>query len=471
MKYLISTDNPSGDNLKKLIIAVIALIVMLGAIGLLWSILRTFDRPSLNVLQILATLVSVPILLLGFHYRHKLPRRWQILWGILVLAIIVVFGFANASVMYGNIVDPQQWDFLCFWLDGHVAIRGLNFYKPESYQGIPLPIVPDQGFTKVVLEVGFWYPPPTMFLFLPLGLFGLQTAMILWYIVHCVVLVLDIVLLWKIFLSRAGLMGLVLTIALTIVLAGTLSTLRLGQINFLVLLMLLLYWWNRDRPHSGIWLILGTFVKPYLAIMLLYPLLRRQWRVLLTASVTLVAITLLTLSFFGSEIFFSYFTDNPVSRLPDGFYTDAVTQSLLSTILRITEYDFSDQSPLYYPPFLVLALILTGITCWITFTLEAERANLNLALILLLSLIVYPGTLNSYSFVLIVPILVIWVNREEIPIVNWGIVGFLTVVSGLNSHSNYVFVANALLWLALALFSTWTIYQRRYHAERLHLNA
>jgi hypothetical protein len=461
----------SRSNFRKFFLALIGLIVLFGGIGLLWSILKTFNRPSLNVLQILATLVSVPILFLGFLYRHKLTRRWQIVWGFMVLAIIVVFGFANVSVMYGNIVDPQEWDFLCFWLDGHVAIRGLNFYKPESYQAIPLPNIPSQGFTNDILEVGFWYPPPTMFLFLPLGLFSLQTAMILWYIVHCVVLALDIFLLWKIFLGRAGLMGLVFTIALTLILGGTLSTIRLGQTNFLVLLMFLLFWWNRERPHSGIWLTLGAFVKPYVAIMLLYPLLRRRWRVLLSAFVTLVVILLLTISFFGSETFLSYFKDNPTTRLPNGLYTEAVNQSLLAALLRMTEYNFSGQSPFYYTTFLVLALILTGITCWISFSLEADQAYWNLSLILLLSLLVYPASLSSYSFLLIVPILLIWVNREEIPIADWGIIAFLSVVCVLISHSDYVFVANFLLWLALALISTWTILGRKYQPERLPQSA
>lgn len=264
--------NSSGNNFKKFGAALITLIVLLAASWLLWKVLRTFDPSGLNVLQVLATLVSVPVLLLGFHYRHALTRRQQVILGILVLVIITVFGLGNAFIMYRNINKPPIWDFLTFWLNGQVAVRGLDFYEPESYQMISLPISPGDAFTSEILEVGFWYPPPTMFLFLPLGFFDIQIAMILWYIAHCIVLALDIGLLWKIFLGRTGLIGVVLVIALVIVLGGTLSTLRFGQTNFLALLMLLLFWRNQERQHSGMWLILGAFVKPFLLLMLINPI-------------------------------------------------------------------------------------------------------------------------------------------------------------------------------------------------------
>jgi hypothetical protein len=461
----------SGINFRRFFLALIALIVLFGGIGLLWSILRTFDRPSLNVLQIVATFVAVPVLLLGFHYHNRLSRRWQILWGILVLAIIVVFGFANASVMYGNIVDPPVWDFLTFWLNGQVAVRGLDFYEPASYQDISLPISPGDAFTSEILEVGFWYPPPSMFIFLPLGFFDIKTAMIMWYIAHLIVLALDIVLLWKIFLGRTGLLGIVFVLGLVVVLGSTLSTLRFGQTSFLALLMLLLFWRDREYKYGGMWLIFGAFVKPFLLLIFIHSILRRQWRVLLSAASTLIVISMLTIGIFGTEVFYSYFENNPTARLPSFVYTEMVNQSLLATILRITNYTFNGRSPLTHPLYIVLTLILTGITCSITFSLKADQKGWTLALLLLLSLVIYPSSGVLYSFLLIIPILLLWVNREEIPIGVFGIVAFITVVYVLISHNSYVFVANALLWLALAIFLIWTIYQRRYHAERLHLNA
>jgi hypothetical protein len=84
---------------------------------------------------------------------------------------------------------------------------------------------------------------------------------------------------------------------------------------------------------------------------------------------------------------------------------------------------------------------------------------------------IYPNTTSSYSFMLIVPVLLLWANREEIPIVDWGIVAFITLICVLIGHWSYIFVANILLWLALALFSTWTIIKQKYYPEGLFQSA
>lgn len=151
--------------------------------------------------------------------------------------------------------------------------------------------------------------------------------------------------------------------------------------------------------------------------------------------------------------------------MPGFVYTEMTNQSLLATILRITVYNFNDRSPLTHPLYVIFGLILTVITCWLVVSLKDDNTDWALALILLLALIVYPSSQFFYSVLLIIPVLLLWVNREEIPIVDWGIVAFFTVVYVLISHSSYTFVANILLWLAMVALLAWAILKRQSQPE------
>lgn len=448
----------------------VALFGVLAIAWLLWSVLRTFEPSGSQLLRALATAISVPILLVWFHNREKLAGRVRKLLWVLVLAIIAIFAAGSALIVFLNVIHPPEWDFLTFWLDGHVAIRGLNFYEPANYQAVPLPITPSGAFTPEILDVGFRYPPPTMLLFMPLGLLDIRTAIVVWYAAHGVVLAWCVVLLWKTFLGKNGLTGLVFAIALVAVVAGTFSTFQYAQTNFLALLMLLLFWRDREKLRGGAWLTIGAFVKPFLLLLLMIPMIRKKWRVLLGALITLVAISVLTISVVGIETFLAYFSDNPAGRAADFVYTETTNQSLLATILRLGEYDINDRSMLTHPVYVGTAIILTAITGWLLHSLKGDSADWGLGLVLILALIVYPASQFFYSVFLLVPLLLLWVRREEIPTGAAGTGALITVIFVLITIGGYVFVANILLWSILAALSGWILLSRGSRSSELQRN-
>ncbi len=426
--------------------------VILGSV-VLWPVPLAilFSKP-MNVRCWGLLVLVILVLLLGFHYREVLTAPWRSVLVGLTLAVLLVFGLNAARLMRWNVMHPPEWDFVIFWLDGQVAAQGLNFYEPQFYQNVTLTFTPTNEFVAEVLEVGFRYPPPTMFLFLPLSLFDVHMAFMLWYIVHSLILILDIILLWKIFLSKSGLMGLVLVTVLVATLFGTMSTIHRGQTNFLALLMLLLFWRDRTHQRGGVWLALGILIKPFLAVLLIYPVLRKHWRVIISTFITLIVISLLAFVAFGPETFLSYFTENPNANAADFQYTQMFNQSLLATILRLTDYNFGDKSPLTHPIFIALVFILTGITGWLVYRLDETHNDWALALTLLLSLLIYPASQIFYSVLLIIPILLLWMHRQSRFINIWGVVAFIALVYALVSYHNgeYVFIANALTWFVLA---------------------
>lgn len=396
--------------------------------------------------------IAIPILLLGFHCRHQLTTNWsKVLLGF-IWAIIAVFAFRISWVVFRHVGQPPVWDFHLFWIYGRVSAQGLNPYEQGNLLQFANNLNPSPGFLK---ELYFFQLPPLIFLFLPLGWFDIKTATLLWYIFHIAILIFDIVLLWKIIFSGRSYLTLSLVGALTLTLGATLDTLGVAQINFLALLMFLLFWRNYKSMLGGGWLAMGLIVKPVLAFVLLYLFLKRQWLSILGMVLTLTVLSGVTILVFGPGMFFGYFLDNPiVNNMPDYLYTEIVNQSLLATILRVTDYNFSDTPPYTQPIFVTLALIIVGVTSFIVYQLpdQQDKINSNWSLALTLSgaLLIFPKTLTHYSILLIVPFLLIWQNRDRVPGGFWVVTIFLTIeYIFISLWGNYIFVGIALNWLVL----------------------
>lgn len=398
----------------------------------------------------------IPILLLGVHQRQKLPQRWKIVWLGLVLVTILYASTKLLLLMYTQVIALPEWDFRWFWIQGRVAAQGLNFVDPTHARQLAQSL---DSTPEFISQLDFPYLPPTIFLFAWLGWFDVQTAYLFWYGVHGIILLVDIFLLWRIFLARSRLIHLLLVAALMFSLPATYDTLKYGQTNFLVLLLLLLFWSNRQRWQGGIWLGLGLLTKPFLGLMLLYSLLHRHWRVMFSMTIVLVIASLLTIIVFGTAPFSSYFSPQLGTDRPDSVYVESVNQSLLATVLRLTHYDFSQTSPLTQPLFIALAIGLIGITVWLIHRLAHHGGDWALAMTLLTSLLLYPGTLTHYSVHLIISILLLWKYRNQSVFPVWSIIVFITLQYILTNYEYGTFLAFLLSWLVVVRMAVWQLAQ------------
>lgn len=158
----------------------------------------------------------------------------------------------------------------------------------------------------------------------------------------------------------------------------------------------------------------------------------------------------LTLAVFGSDEFITYLADNPVAKMPAQRWSETSNQSLLATILRLSESSFSGGSPLTHPIYLVSAVVLSSITCWLVLSSNESNSDWALGLVLMLALLVYPASQFFYSVLLVVPIVLLWVNRERLPTGTWGVGVLITLTCVLIVYAGFVFIANLILWIALA---------------------
>jgi hypothetical protein len=353
--------------------------------------------------------------LLYFLFRYKnLSDFWKsAFWGYLIF----LSGFSlfmAFKVIKSDILHPQEWDFLCFYLYGKVALNGMNFYLPANYlnvlNSLSLPFSPSPDFINGALV--FQYFPPNIFYFIPLGLFNYNFANHLWLTINILFLFIDIYLIYKFFFKSKGLLYLLSVLSLSLLLPCTHYALFYEHNTFIFLLFVLLIWKSRDFPRSGIWLSFAMFAKPILVILFIYPIFRRKWKTIIIAAITALIISLVTLIIFGPTVFISFFTSNPNLNVPNSDYTEWTNQSLLSTILRITHYNFSYVTPLIHPLFLISSLILCGISFWITFKIEEDKSSWAFAIILLLALMIYPGSINSYG-PMIMPVVIFLLSDGE----------------------------------------------------------
>jgi hypothetical protein len=343
-----------------------------------------------------------------------------------------------------------------FWVQGRVAAQGFNFYESRHALELAEAFGASSAFKQ---EIYFWYPPQSMLLFAPLGWFSLNTAAVFWYGIQTLLLAAGIVLLWQLFLKDTGVYSLLLIGALILVFRGTVSTFQTGQTNLLLLCLVLLTIRYRSSYLGGVWLTLGIFTKVFAIILLIFVVVRRKWRVLAGLIVSTVSLSLITVGAFGLITFTSYFNANPTANAPDYLYTENANQSLLATVLRLTDYNFSGTSPLTYPLFLIPALIFGVITVWIVYRLGRKDDELALLLLLSLALVVYPASLEHYSVLLLVPALLMWSRRQMLPGGVWSVVVCVTAIYGLVgvSSGNYTFYAYVITWVVLTGISIWTL--------------
>jgi Glycosyltransferase family 87 len=361
--------------------------------------------------------------------------------------------------MRDRVKQPPVWDFRVFWMYGQLLRQGANVYQPSEYQRFENIFENNQQFTEAVLSVGATYPPESMLLFLPLGFWDIHTAYRFWYVLQSGCLLFSIELLRRLFFAESGVWGLALVALLIFSLQSSWNTIALGQMNFLVLLFLLLYWKDWGGGRAGVWLALAILVKLYVAVVFLFPLLRRCWRALAWAVISSLLVAVAALAALGPKTFFGYFVLHPATRLPGWVYTEHINQSLPAVVLRHA-HNAKASEWLY----VVIAIAAACVSGWLVYRLRRDDAEWGLGLVLALALMIYPGTLAHYTVVLLIPLLLIWANRERIPLGVWGSAGLIASVYFLIAlfRGESVFAAMALTWLALAgiclrlTSATWT---------------
>lgn len=385
-----------------------------------------------------------------YMLRDKEFSLKNIIWLIYLVTFAVAVYLFFDKVIY-RINHPAVWDFTAFYLYGKVAASGSNFYVPENfhqvYHSLQLPPSFYESLATEVLDVGFPYPPPTILYFAPLGLLPFKTALVCWSILNLSFVAGCIYLSYDQFFRKYKLNGLILVASLFLLFPPVKTTVNYSQTNFILLFYLLLIKKYSDKRFSGIFLALAIFTKPYMVVFGLFLLLKKNWGAIIYCILSAVAITGFTLLLFGKAPFLSYASENPASRIPIEVFSEDLNQSLHAVLLRSGLMSVEKSSAYVY----IAGVILLLTAAYLLFLMRKKLHDYILSVLLLVALLLYPGTLNFYGVLLLIIIFQFFHEKAQLGFNQYLIFFIIGIVYGLSTF--YIFSCICFLLAILVLKS------------------
>lgn len=327
-----------------------------------------------------------------------------------VVAAAAVIGLRIARYAYAQALDPLMWDFDAFWLSARVATAGLGFYDPAAYHALAGPLRDAPEFAAEILNVGYWYPPPSMLFVAPIGLLDRGAAGVVWVATVFAALVASVIALWRAFFGDRGAAGLGMAALLVFVEHGARLTLFRSQTNFLLLFWIVLFWCHRGRRLGGLWLALAILIKPIAAVLYVDVLARRNRGAFAVSLAALAVATAGTAALFGWGQITAYLTANPMGRLPEYVFMQEVNQSAPGLVMRVLGAADGPARALAVG----LAVLIAAATAIRALDRRADE-GLRFGLLIAGGMLAYPGTLGHYSVLLVVPIILLWERRAIVP--------------------------------------------------------
>lgn len=293
--------------------------------------------------------------------------RRSAVWDILTTIFIFLGSLLIINSVWNGVNDLGISDFSTYY---HTA-KGVFSPRPEH------------PYVNIVPLYPFFYPPQTLLLFRVFNLAPFAPSKALWAITNGAIVAAFIFLLTKIFNKsyKFSHFEIAFLFLLTTLFFPLQNTIHGGQTNvfllFLVTAALYLFQQKRDLP-AGIILGIATILKISPFLLLIYFLLKRQWKVFVSGLATLGGLTLLTEIFVRRGInwyYFRYVLDDITKQ--HGSFRDQSLRNFLSNLHPLNKLlrALSTKLPPHWE--FVDLKILTSLLSWgVVFILVATLAYL-----------------------------------------------------------------------------------------------
>jgi len=379
----------------------------------------------------------------AFHYRDH--SRWKdhargLILGLATFQFLMIFHNTAKTLIY-----PQEWDFLCFYMQGLLGKYHLPFYDPSSFDIVlnsyTPPINYTSSFRSEILNVGMLSPPITMLYFTPLTMFDYFTAQALVsFLIICSIFI-------CVYLANSlvpkeikSVYSALFIFIILMLIPGAHTTIVYGQSNFFILMFILLMIRNIRNSSAGAYLALSMVFKPLTAFLILYFVINRNWKALFSFILMTMVLLGLTIGIWGMDNILSFIQSPPTRRLPQSLYIQEINQSFVALLNRnLLPAGFTSQQ--------VMGLFLAGSAVFVTASVYSSmkvfRINPFLALVpfVLTMLMIYPSSLNHYMIYLFpLFIHIAFIRREDI-------LFWLLVIIGVSFLHSATFFAYFTFWL------------------------
>lgn len=293
----------------------------------------------------------------------------------------------------------------------YTNIPHFDFHK--AYYPVAVDIVRTGSFSYVY--EGFKNMPAVGLLLLPFGLFDRETSRILFIIFDLVVCFLCFGLMQR---SMArNMLERWLVLLLFVCSHGLLVCIQFGQLTPLAVLLTLaaIALFERDRKMLAGCVLSAAFVlKMPVLLVLIYFLIKRQWRLGLGFLEGYLAFWGISLLFFGLQLHRDYLSSAFVANMGQTILAYN-NQNIFAFLMRFIEGPIILGWDMVAVPMLfsiTLILIVVGIMLWLGWQIggrnrfDRDAINLELALFMCLMLIVFPVSWDHYYFFTIFPLLI-----------------------------------------------------------------
>lgn len=221
--------------------------------------------------------------------------------------LILLFLYAPFLVQNGlRLVDQPAQDFPSYYFAARLAFD--HALSPYTHQNWLL-----AGEISNQFVWPFLYPPPTLVLFRLLNLVSYTTAKNLFLIFnHGLLLAFFWIMIFKIQRLRLGHPLVLLGAAYLVIFRPLSDTLRFGQVNLLILVLITAAWWllkeGRSELLAGLALALAALIKVYPALLIGLLLLKGRWRAFALSLFWLVLLSAASLPFLPQNAWVDWLT-------------------------------------------------------------------------------------------------------------------------------------------------------------------
>jgi len=423
---------------KRLIIPLVAMVVFLvTAIALLIFKKDTGGKTFFMMASFAAS----------YYAYHNLKTQWkQISKGILIGLGTILFLFLIIETIKAA-TSKDEWDFMCFYMQGQLGLHHLNFYDANSFktllQSNNYNYSFSDGFKNEILNVGLLPPPISMLFFAPLGSMDYHTARIILAIFIFIFIFANTFLANLIFTKRErSAYSFLFIFIIIMLLPGTNGTIGYNQTNFFLLFFLLLTIYTINKPLSGFYLALSLILKPISGFLVLFFISDKKWKAVIYFLATVILLFSITAFFWGFQNIFGFLQSPPTQRLPLDLYEQDVNQSILAVFNRnLREYGLSRNmiNLIYY----FAVAVLTGLSYLVSKRFNKINIYFSFCTFILCMLMIYPSSLDHYM-VYLSPLLIYFLFLKEGKKYFWLII--LPAISFLRTEA---FFSYLILWIAL----------------------
>lgn len=250
-----------------------------------------------------------------------------------ILFLFILVSILTTRGLYKTITTKAP-DFSIFWFTARDLPTNLN------------PYLNHQLFTTNP------NPPHAHIFFLPLTLLPYQFAQGIFIAISILAIVLSVFLSLKIIQKKVFINTYLLALSLTLISFPAKFTLGMGQTNSIVFLLLLLSFYSYQKKSpllSGIMLGLASSIKTTFLFFFLFFLIKKQWKTLTWATLTILTVITITLIITGPYLYKYWITEaitpflglqgreayynQGISGMISRFSSNIITRNYLTTIL------------------------------------------------------------------------------------------------------------------------------------------